>query len=161
MHCRLNTLSFWIRSHQNWFITLYFIPFKQVFILFKLKSLLFDRDSIAQLVKNLQCRRPWFSSWVGKIPSVSSVWSLNRVRPFATPWSAAHRASLSSSTLRACSNSCPLSWRCHPTISSSIVPFSSCLQSFPASGSFQMSQFFSSGGHSFIRLEFQLQHQSF
>ena len=43
-------------------------------------------------------------------------------------------------------NSCPLSWWCHLTISSSIVPSSSCLQSFPASGSFQMSQFFASGG---------------
>ena len=43
------------------------------------------------------------------------------------------------------SNSCPLSWWCHPTISSSVVPFSSCLQSFPASRSFQMSQFFASG----------------
>ena len=41
-----------------------------------------------------------------------------------------------SPTTRACSNSCPLSWWCHPTISSSVVPFSSCLQSFPASGSF-------------------------
>ena len=49
---------------------------------------------------------------------------------------------------RACSNSCPLSWWCHPTISSSIVPFSSCLQSFPASGSFPMSQYFTSGGQS-------------
>ena len=47
---------------------------------------------------------------------------------------------------RICSNSCPLSWWCHPTISSSVVPFSSCLQSFPASGSFPMSQFFESGG---------------
>ena len=45
-------------------------------------------------------------------------------------------------------NSCPLSRWCHPTISSSVVPFSSCLQSFPASGSFQMSQFFASGGQS-------------
>ena len=44
------------------------------------------------------------------------------------------------------SNSCPLSRWCHPTISSSAVPFSSRLQSFPASGSFQMSQFFASGG---------------
>ena len=44
------------------------------------------------------------------------------------------------------SNSCPLSWWCHPTISSSVVPFSSCLQSWPASGSFQMSQFFTLGG---------------
>ena len=48
----------------------------------------------------------------------------------------------------ACSNLCPLSWRCHPTISSSVVPFSSCLQSFPASGSFPMSQFFASVGQS-------------
>ena len=46
------------------------------------------------------------------------------------------------------SNSCPLHQWCHPTISSSVVPFSSCLQSFPASGSFQMSQFFASGGQS-------------
>ena len=46
----------------------------------------------------------------------------------------------------ACSNSCPSSWWCHPTVSCSVVPFSSCLQSFPASGSFQMSQFFTSGG---------------
>jgi len=46
------------------------------------------------------------------------------------------------------SNSCPLSRWCHPTISSSVVPFSSCLQSFPASGSFQMSQLFASGGQS-------------
>ena len=47
---------------------------------------------------------------------------------------------------RVCSNSCPLSRRCHPTISSSVVPFSSCLQSFPASGSFPMSQLFTSSG---------------
>ena len=46
------------------------------------------------------------------------------------------------------SNSCPLSQWCPPTISSSVVPFSSCLQSFPASGSFQMSQLFTSGGQS-------------
>ena len=46
------------------------------------------------------------------------------------------------------SNSCPSSWWCHPTISSSVVPFSSCLQSFPASGSFQMSHLFASGGQS-------------
>ena len=46
------------------------------------------------------------------------------------------------------SNSCPSSWWCRPTISSSFVPFSSCLQSFPASESFQMSQIFTSGGQS-------------
>ena len=50
-----------------------------------------------------------------------------------------------SPTPGACSNSCPSSQWNHPTISSSVVPFSSCLQSFPASGSFPMSQFFTSG----------------
>ena len=53
-----------------------------------------------------------------------------------------------SPTSGACSNSCPLSRWCHPTILSSVIPFSSCLQSFPASGSFPMSQFFRSGGQS-------------
>ena len=48
----------------------------------------------------------------------------------------------------ACSNSCPFNQWCHPTSSSSVMPFSSCLQSFPASGSFQMSQLFASGGQS-------------
>ena len=49
---------------------------------------------------------------------------------------------------RVYSNSCPLSWWCHPTISSSVIPFSSFLQSFPASGFFPMSQFFASGDQS-------------
>ena len=51
-----------------------------------------------------------------------------------------------SPTPRAYSNSCPLSWWCHPTISPSVIPFSSHLPSFPASGSFQTSQLFTSGG---------------
>ena len=49
---------------------------------------------------------------------------------------------------RVCSNSCPLSWRCHPITLSSVILFSFCLQSFPASGSFLMSQLFASGGPS-------------
>ena len=53
-----------------------------------------------------------------------------------------------SPTPGAYSNSCPLSWWCHPIISSSVFPFSSCLQSFPASGSFPMNQFFTSGSQS-------------
>ena len=76
-----------------------------------------------------------------------------------TPWTATCQASLSINnsdghqllcppTPRAYSNSCPLSRWCHPTISSSVVPFYSCPQSFPASGSFQMSQLFTSGGQS-------------
>ena len=58
------------------------------------------------------------------------------------------RLSCLSPTPGACSNLCPSSQWCHPTISSSVVPFSSCLQSFPASGSFPMSQLFTSGGQS-------------
>ena len=65
-----------------------------------------------------------------------------------TPWTAAYQASLPSPTPRAYSISCPLSWWCHPTISSSVVPFSFCLQSFSASGSFLMSQPFASSGQS-------------
>ena len=53
-----------------------------------------------------------------------------------------------SPTTRACSNSCPSSQWCHPTISSSVIPFSTCLQSFPAPGSSPMSQFFLLNGQS-------------
>ena len=53
-----------------------------------------------------------------------------------------------SPTPETCSNSCPLSRWCYPIVSSSVIPFSSCLQSLPASGSFPMSQFFASGGQS-------------
>ena len=49
---------------------------------------------------------------------------------------------------RACSNSCPMSWWCYTTISSSVVPFTPCFQSFEASGSFPMSQFFAQGAQS-------------
>ena len=58
------------------------------------------------------------------------------------------RPSCPSPTARLYSNTCPLSWGCHPNIPSSVVPFSSCLQSFPASGSLQMSQLFISGSQS-------------
>ena len=79
---------------------------------------------------------------------LSSVQSLSRVQLFEIPWMQHVRPPRPSPTPRVYSNSCPLSWWCHPTISSSVVPFSSCLQSFPASESFQMSQFFTSGGQS-------------
>ena len=58
------------------------------------------------------------------------------------------RSPCPSPTPGACSNSCPLSWWCHPTISSSVVPFSFHLQFFPASGSFPMSRLFTSSGQS-------------
>ena len=79
----------------------------------------------------------------------SSVQSLSCVWLFATPWCAQHaRPPCPSPTPGVYSNSCPLSLWCHPAISSSVVPFSSCPRSFPASGSFPISQLFSWGGQS-------------
>ena len=87
----------------------------------------------------------------------SSVQLLSRVRLFATPWIAAHQASLSitnsQSSLRLMSIETVM-----PAISSSVVPFFSCPQYLPASGSFPMSQLFTWGGQS---IGVQLQHQSF
>ena len=76
-----------------------------------------------------------------------SVQSLSHVQLFVTPWSAGHQVSLFITNSQIYSNSCPLSWWCHPVISSSEALFS-CLQSFLASGSFPMSQFFASCGQS-------------
>ena len=70
---------------------------------------------------------------------------LGHVHLFATHGQHLTRLPYPSSSPEACSNWCPSSWWCHPTISSSVVPFSSCLQSLPASGSFLRSQFFASG----------------
>ena len=68
---------------------------------------------------------------------------------FLRPYEPQHaRPPCPSSTHGVYSNSCPLSRWCHPTILSSVIPFSSCLQSFPASGSFPRSQLFTSGGQS-------------
>ena len=75
----------------------------------------------------------------------SSVRSLSRVRFFATHRLQHSRLPCPSPTPRACSNLCPLSQWGHPTILSSVIPFSSCLQSFPPSGSFPMSQLFAAG----------------
>ena len=71
----------------------------------------------------------------------------NSLRPHGLQHARLPCLSLSS---RVCSNSCPLSRWCHPTISSSVIPFSSCSQSFPASRSFQMNQLFAWGGQSIV-----------
>ena len=73
---------------------------------------------------------------------------LSHVWLFATSWPVAHQASLSFTIPGACSNSCPLSWWCYLTISSSATLFSFCLQSFPESGRFLMGQLFASDGQS-------------
>ena len=78
------------------------------------------------------------------------VQSLSRVWLFVTPLFVAccSTPGFPSLSPRVCSNSRPMSWWCHPTISSSVILFSSCLRSFPASRSFPTSQLFASGGHS-------------
>ena len=89
--------------------------------------------------------------WIRNENNVSVIsvqFSHSHGRLFETPWTAADRLPCPSPTPRACSNSCPSSRWCQPTTSSSVVPFYSRLQSFPASGSFSMSQFFTSGGQS-------------
>ena len=87
-------------------------------------------------------------SWKIGVPDSQSVQSLHRVRLFVTPWTASRQASLSVTNPWSLLKLMSMSWWCHLTISSSVVPFSSCLQSFPASESFPMSQFFASSGES-------------
>ena len=78
---------------------------------------------------------------------LASVQSLSRVQLFETQWTAGYQASLSIANSRSLLKLMSIERWCHPTISSSVVPFS-CLQSFPASGSFQMSQLFTWDGQS-------------
>ena len=85
---------------------------------------------------------------LSNIISFSSVQLLSHVQLFATPWTAACHASLSITNTWSPPKQSPLSRWCHPTILSSVVPFSSCPQPFSTSGSFQMSQLFASGGES-------------
>jgi len=98
-----------------------------------------------QSCSNTQALAVSIGPW-GRGPQFSSV-----AQPCLTLWPHGlqhSRPPCPSPTLRVYSNSGPLSQWCRPTISSSVVPFSSCLQSFPASGSFQMSQLFTSGDQS-------------
>ena len=94
--------------------------------------------------------KPWGGTFRKITPSeaTSVLFSHSWVWLFVTPWMQHTRPPCPSPTPRRYTNSCPLSRWCHPTISSSVVCFSSCLQSFPASGFFQMSQLFASGGWS-------------
>ena len=86
---------------------------------------------------------------VANVPGSTVQFSRSVVSDSLQPHGLQHvRLPCPSPTPKACSNSCPLSRWCHPTISSPVVPFSSHLQSFPASGSFPVSPLFASGGQS-------------
>ena len=127
------------------------IPYESVLLRFKnvtagLKNhYVYPSQMYAQVFHHILC----ISSVQCYITYSASVYFSHSVMSdSATLRTVACQASLPSPTPRVYSNSCPLSQWCHPTISSSVVPFSSHLQSFPVSGSFQMSQLFASGGQS-------------
>ena len=90
-------------------------------------------------------RVPWTARRSNQLVQFSCSVASDSLRPYRLQHT---RPPCSSPTPGACSNSCPPSRWCHPTISSYVIPFSSHLQSFPASGSFPMSQFFQSNRHS-------------
>ena len=100
----------------------------------------------------------WTHSPLINIPGIVVVQSLSHVPLFVTLWPVAHQAPLASTISPVCSNSCPLSRWCHPTISSSVIPFSSCPSNFPSIRVFPRV----SSLHQVAKvLELQLQHQSF
>ena len=97
-------------------------------------------------------QKAWYlhlwSSFI-RFSQFNSIQSLSRVQHFATPWTSTYQSSLSITNSQSLLKLMSIeSWWCHTTISSSVVPFSFCLQSFPPSGSFPMSQFLTPGGQS-------------
>ena len=122
--------------------------------IFKMDNQQGPRGTLLKICGSLNGRRIWERI---NVCIVAVVQLLSHVRLFASPWTAALQAPLSF-TISQSSNSCTLSQWCHPTILSSVSPFFSCPQSFPASRSFQW--VFSS--HQVAKvLELQLKHQSF
>ena len=117
-----------------------------------LKSLLMrvkGESEKAGLKLNFQKMKIMASSLITSWPVSSVEFSHSVMSNSLHPHGLQHaRPPCSSPTPRIYPNSCPLSWWCHPAISSSVFPFSSRLQSSPGSGSFQMNQFFTSGGQS-------------
>ena len=110
---------------------------------------------MTELVITVLMKSPSFIECHYDPDMVVVVQSLSRVRLFATPWTAAHEASLFFTISQSLLKLMYIELVCHPTISSCIIPFSSCLQSFPQSGSLLMSQLFAPGAKV---LELQLQH---
>ena len=112
----------------------------------RVKDLEFHPESHSPTIKcSIRCLLPLKLIFFTQFSSVQLLSGVHSLWPHGLQHA---RLPCTSPTPRAYSNACPLSQWCHPTISSSVMPFSSCPQSFPASGSFQMSQLFASGGQS-------------
>ena len=99
----------------------------------------------------------WMKEYSSDQEQLLLLFSFSVVSDSLRPYRLQHtRLPCPSSSLRACSNSYPLSWWCHPTFSFSVVPVSSHLQSFPASGSFPLNQLFAPGGLSIWSFSFSI-----
>ena len=162
LHCVTRDLSFW---HTDSLVVVLQISSCELRAIWDLSSLTRDRTHIPLTVRwslnrwnTREVPSSYFYFWwnpIGQLKTsfitkihISSV-QLLVVSDSLWPHEWQHtRPPCPSPTPRANPNSCPLSQWCHPTISSSVIPSSSCLESFPASGSFQMSQLFASGGQS-------------
>ena len=132
-------------THLHWF--------KLCFFNFYLKNPVLVKPSGRIFLKKVRLHRYYWNGLVSFQGGSEELWSV----PFShsvmsgslQPHGLQHtRPPCPSPTPTACSNSCPSSQWCHPAILSSVIPFSSCLQSFPTTESFPMSQFFTSGGQS-------------
>ena len=135
----------WKKQHGHWFTNLAFIIWKK------------EKDVLVS--GHLGLRQSDMTEWVNNSKACSScsftlvgkglLFNCSVVSDSLWPHGLQHaRLPCPSLSPRVCSNSCPLSWWCHLTILSSVTPFCSCPQSFPASGSFLMSQLFTSNGQS-------------
>ena len=138
------SLCFWIFNFHH-----YIFRYRIIFIYTSWDpKILFYLEDLIVLNSEISLTFPFIIPFSSFCPVFLIVQSLNYVWLFATPWILANQASLFFTIFWNFFNSCPLSWWYHPTISSSIIPFSSCLQSFPASVSFPISWLFTSGGES-------------
>ena len=133
----ITILSYSLCSRQRGLFAVHWIPgkFFALYLIFPLPGILFQLSIIHDFFSHLRFL-PQFSAVAVMSNSLQPHWLQHTRPPCPTR------------TLRACSNSCPSSHWCHPTTLSSVTHFSSCLPSFSASGSFQRSQFFTSGGQS-------------
>ena len=144
-----------LEGAQGWIMAL-FAVIKSIIIFDLLIPLSTYRVVITISVEHKTCQKKFKQAFEAKWKGISSmdtmvlivVHSLSHVWLFATPWTAHARLPCPSLSPGICSNWCPLSQWCHPTILSSVIPFSSRPQSFAAWGIFPMSQFFASGGQS-------------
>ena len=156
--CRISSGNHWVAKSQTWLSNFDF-HLAMIFLCLHAVCMCSVTQSSPTFCHPLDCSpTAWLSSY-SQAQTVPIQFSCSIMSDSFWPHGLQHaRAPCPSPIPKVHSISCPLSRWCHPTISSSVIPISSHLQSFPASGSFQMSQFL----HQVAKvLEFQLQHQSF